>query len=328
MTTIDALPTEILVLVDRFLSSVNDRITCVEVCSQWSVLFQRSLFHYVQINNRRQFTHFYLQLQRHGHLVKVVDIQQPFDLTSIVEDRELLTLCRLCPNLHTLHFNAWDKLFVCPQQVQQLTYALGLLNLTNISILNPTSEIGTRILHSQHSLTELSLSIVSHCNFSWLIGHTRIESLTLYIGHDSGYQLTPPQLEAIHKACPKLRCLCIFGGSSRTDNHRLEYTTDISPAYNLKSLKLIHLIHPRQDSIMGWVRYICCKYPNLETLEIENGHMDSDMLTKTTVRWETVVECCPNLNRISLQIEKAENLFTQSSRATDKSASQTSDDAD
>ncbi|KAK4516932.1 uncharacterized protein ATC70_000260 [Mucor velutinosus] len=307
MTTINALPTEILVLVDRFLSSVNDRITCVEVCSKWSALFQRSLFHYAQINNRHQFKRFYLQLQHQGHLVNIVDIQQPFYHSSIVKDSELVALCKLCPNLHTLHFNAWDKLFVYPQQIQQLTYALGSLNLIAISIFNPTTELGTQILHNQHSLTELSLFIDSHCNFSWLIGISRIESLTLHIGHDSQVPLAPPQLEAIHRACPKLRFLCVFGSSSsssssssRPDIHHLENITDIVPAFNLKSLKLIHLIHPRQGIVKAWVRYICYRYPNLETLEIENGHMDSDMQTDTTVKWETVVECCPHLNRISL----------------------------
>ncbi|CAO3635423.1 unnamed protein product [Mucor fragilis] len=300
MITINALPTEILVLVDHFLSSVNDRITCVEVCSRWSALFRRSLFHSVQINNRHQFKGFYLQLQHQGHLVKIVDIQQSFDLPNIVEDRELLALCRLCTNLHTLHFNAWDKLFVYPQQIHQLTYALGSMNLTNISIFDPTTELGAQIMHSQHLLTEFSLTVDSHHNFSWLIGFPRIELLTLHIGHDSEDPLMPPQLEAIHRACPKLRGLCIFGNNRRPGGHRLENTTDISPAYNIKSLRLIHLIHARQDIVKAWVKYICCKYPNLETLEIENDHMDSTILTGTTVKWETVVECCPNLNRISL----------------------------
>ncbi|KAL0146386.1 hypothetical protein V8B55DRAFT_1321731 [Mucor lusitanicus] len=300
MTTINALPTEILMLVDRFLSSVNDRITCVEVCSKWSALFRSSLFHYVQINTRHQFKRFYLQLHRQGHLVKVVDIQQPFDLSNIVEYNEFLALCRLCPNLHTLHFNAWDRLFVYPQQIQQLAFALGSLNLTNISIVNPTTQLGTQILHNRHTLTELSLFIDSHHSFFWLNGMPRIESLTLNTGHDNQDPLTLPQLEAIHRTCPNLRSLCIVGNSGGSDSHDLENTTDISSSYSLKSLRLIHVIHPRQDIIKPWVRYICCKYPNLETLEIENGHMDSNMLTDTTVRWESIVECCPHLHRISL----------------------------
>ncbi|KAL9547743.1 hypothetical protein MBANPS3_006025 [Mucor bainieri] len=305
MTTINALPTEILVLVDRFLSSVNDRIICAEVCTRWSVLFQRSLFHCVQINNRRQFKRFYLQLQHQGHLVKIVDIQQPFGLSSIIEDRELLALCRLCPNLYALHFDAWDQLFVYPQQIQQLTYSLGLLNLTNISILNPITELGSQIMNSQHSLTELSLSLDLSCNFLWLFGLSGIDTLTLHIGHDNENLWTPSQLEVIHQACPKLRSLSIIGNSSRNinkpDQQCSEDITDMSPAYNLKSLKLIQLIYPHQDTtIKSWVRYICCKYPNLEILEMENDHMDPDLLADTTVQWESVVKRCPALNRISL----------------------------
>ncbi|KAL7315208.1 hypothetical protein PS15m_006689 [Mucor circinelloides] len=65
----------------------------------------------------------------------------------------------------------------------------------------------------------------------------------------------------------------------------------------MKSLRLIHHVH--QNNINAWLEYIGSKYPNLETLGIGGGHVDSDAITETTVRWETVIERCLYLNRIS-----------------------------
>lgn len=142
---------------------------------------------------------------------------------------------------------------------------------------------------------------------------------------------------------PELRVSSIFG-SSRPCSHRIENTNGIFPAYSMKSLRQIHHVH--QDNINAWLEYFGFKYPNLETLGIGSGHVDYDAITETTVRWEAVIEHCLYLNRISFfefflnikfykmhlqritMLKKAQSLFTWPSHVTDKSASQTSKDAD
>lgn len=300
MTTISALPTEILTLVDHFLNSVTDRINCMKVCLKWCILFRKSLLHWVRINNRNQFRRFYQNLIMQGHLVKILDIQQPFNKSSIIKRNELLSLYKLCPYLHTLHFNAWDKLFAYPQQIQQLTFALKSLDLTSISIFDPTSELGSEVLHYQHSLTELSLSINMHNSFVWLLLLSKLTSLTLHITHDSEGTLRPFHLEVIHQACPKLRFLCIFGNSKLYDLFDNDDKMNINQALNMTTFKLINHLDNSQAAVAMWIQYICSKYPNLQTLEIENGQMDHDVLTETANSWEEIIKSCPYLNQLSL----------------------------
>lgn len=235
-----------------------------------------------------------------GHLVKILEIQQPFNQSSIIKRNELLSLYKLCSYLHTLHFNARDKLFAYPQQIHQLTIALKSLNLTSISIFDPTSALGSQVLHYQHSLTELSLSINMYESFVWLLLLSKLTSLILHIMHDSEGTLLPFHLEVIHQACSKLRFLCVFGNSKLYDLFDNDDKMNINQALNMTTFKLINHLDNSQAAVAMWIQYICSEYPNLQTLEIENGQMDHDVLTETANSWEEIIKSCPYLNQLSL----------------------------